>query len=828
MTQSQSSLFLKLSGRRVPRHSAHSSILLSVIGVLACSPAVYAQTAAEPITIAPQPLGDALLRLGQQTNLQFIYQASLLQGLSTSGVNGRLTPDQALSRLLSGTPITYRRQGNIITLMRASPPQASSPDPVAGDVAQLSAIRAVEQADPGVTEGSGSYTSQVTGSSARLALSPRETPQSITVMTRQRMDDQGITQLSDLVQQTPGLSLDSAGNSGSDSSTIYSRGFEIDNYLVDGVGQVNSNYDRIFQTNDMALFDRVEIVRGATGLMSGIGSPGGALNMIRKRPTEQFQAQAKLEAGSWQHYRSEVDVSTPFNEEGTVRGRIVGVVQNNHSYLERLREKKRIFYATVEADLTPSTLARMGYSYQEHNASGHARSGRPGFYADGGRTQWARSDSSAADWAYSRRRNQAFFASLEHRFANDWLIKGTYTYSSSHYDEVLGYAAGGYPERDTGKGVMLWAGRWAGTPKQNSLDVYATGPYTLFGRRHDLVVGASLTHTEEDTPTYGLWWFDDWDNAIDNIYEWNGGAPGAPPNPANGRMHIREKTASAFMTTRLRPSDHLSVILGARITSWKNDKRNFDLAGKQTDSLLQSEHDKLTPYAGIVYDVSKAWSLYAGYTSIFQPQSYADTSGNYLKPLLGNSYELGIKGSLLDDRLNVSAAAFYLKQDNLAVALPGEFAPDGSGAYEAVSGARTRGFELEVSGEILPRWQLAAGFTRSVSKDRDGGLLSTDVAQNIFKLFTTYHMPQIGNGLTIGGGVRVQSAIYKDDLGPNGERFSQKGYAVVDLMARYAVTDKVSAYVNLYNLTDKKYFTGTGTAYYGTPRSVKAGLDIRY
>ena len=817
-----------LPAGRPSLYAGRVAMTLAVAVALAFAPGVLAQQTAVPIMIAPQSLNDALLKLGQQTHLQFIYQASLLQGLNTGGVKGTLTPEQALEQLLAGSRIHYSRHGNTITLVPRPQPPASTVAAPSDQVTQLGTIVAASLADPGITEGSGSYTSQAMGSSTRLSLSPRETPQSVTVMTRQRMDDQGITQLSDLVQQTPGLSLDSAGNTGSDSSTIYSRGFEIDNYLIDGVGQVNSNYNRLFQSNDMALFDRVEIVRGATGLMSGLGSPGGALNMIRKRPVQDFQAMAKLEAGSWNHYRSEVDVSTPLNQEGTMRGRIVGVIQNNRSYIERLRERKRILYATVEADLTPSTLARLGFSYQEHNATSHARSGRPGFFADGARTEWSRSDSAAADWAYSRRRNQAFFASLEHRFDNDWLVKGTYSYTASRYDEVLGYAAGGFPDRASGKGVLIWAGRWAGTPKQNSLDVYATGPYTLFGRRHELVVGATLTHTEEDTPTYGLWRFNGWDNAIGNIYDWDGASPGAPVNPANGRMHIREKTASAYITTRLRPTDDLSVILGARMTSWENDKRNYDLAGVGTNSLRQAEHDKLTPYVGVVYDVSKAWSVYAGYTSIFQPQTYQDTSGNYLKPLLGNSYELGVKGSLLNDNLNVSAAAFYLKQDNLAVALPGEFAPNGDSAYEAVAGARTRGFELEATGQVLPHWQLAAGFTRSVSKNKDGGVLRNEVAQNVFKLFTTYHMPNIGNGLTIGGGVRVQSAIYQDGLGPNGERFTQKSYAVIDLMGRYAITDKVSAYVNVYNLLDKKYYSGVGTAYYGAPLSLKAGVDIRY
>src|SRR5690606_22373401 len=184
--------------------------------------------------------------------------------------------------------------------------------------------------------------------------------------------DQGLTQLSDVVIQTPGLTLDSSGNAGSDSSTIYSRGFEVDNYQIDGVAQSYSNYSRIFQTNDMALYDRVEVVRGATGLMNGVGSPGATINLVRKRPTRDFQASVKAEAGSWNYYRSEADISTPFNEDGSVRGRLVAVWQDNDSYIDRLEERKKILYGVVEADLGPDTLAAVGFTFQEHDASGHA------------------------------------------------------------------------------------------------------------------------------------------------------------------------------------------------------------------------------------------------------------------------------------------------------------------------------------------------------------------------------------------------------------------------------------------------------------------------
>ncbi len=789
----------------------------AALAIGAAPVSVVAQETAVPISIQAQPLGKALLQLGQQTSLQIFFMQDVVAGYTAPAISASLTPEQALRRLLQGTGIEYTRTGNNITLSRTS------------SLTQLAPVTVKGSADlDGTTEGSGSYTTRSASTATRLNLSLRETPQSVSVMTRQRMDDQGLTQLSDVVTQTPGLTLNVSGNMGSDSSPIYSRGFAVDNYQVDGVGQTYSNYSSIFQTTDMALYDRVEVVRGATGLMNGVGSPGATINLIRKRPTSEFQASAKVETGSWNYYRGEADISSPLNEAGTVRGRLVAVHQENDSYIDRLHERENVLYGIVEADLTPNTLATLGFVYQEHNATGHARSGRPAYYSDGTRVYWDRSDSAAADWAYSKRRNQSVFASLEHHFDNDWMIKGTYNHASNKYDEVLGYAAGGAPDRLTGAGVNLWAGRWAGEPEQDSLDVYATGPFTLFGRKHDLVFGATATRTDDHTPTYNLWYFDDWSSAIPDIYSWNGRYPAEPNNPANGDMRISERITSAYTTVRFRPTDALSIIVGGRITSWSNDKTtlSYSTGLKTVDN--RSENDRFTPYAGIVYDLNQNWSAYASYTNIFKPQSYQDVNGDFLNPLLGNSYEVGAKGSFLNGKLNVNAAVYKIQQDNLAVALPGQFAPDGSSAYEAVSGTQTRGFELEVAGELARNWQASASFGRSLTQDRNKQPLNTEVPQNTFKLFTSYRFPDIGHGLTIGGGVRWQNEIYSEDQGPAKATFTQGAYAVVDLMAHYAVTKNVSAYVNVYNVFDKSYYATTGAAYYGAPRYFKAGLDIRY
>lgn len=763
---------------------------------------------ARSYNIASGPLGRTLSSFAAQAGIALSFDPTLTDGLNSPSLMGSYTVREAIAKLLagSGLEIVPRADGSYTLSKLSVTPRESSVLPEVMVTATQGAT----------TEGTGSYTTGSASTATRLNLSIRETPQSISVITRQRMDDQGLSQLSDVVAQTPGLVIAQSGNAGSDSSPIYSRGFPVENYQVDGVGQVFSGYNGLFQTNDMAIYDRVEVVRGATGLMNGVGSPSATINLVRKRPTPHFQASAKIEAGSWNYYRAEADISAPLNEAGTVRGRVVAAYQENDSYIDRLHEKKEIFYGIVEADLGPSTLATFGVSLQNHDATGHSRGARPAYFSDGTRAIWGRSDSAAAEWAYSKRHNQALFASIEHQFDNEWLAKATLSQGKSDYDELLGYAAGGNPNRVTGAGVTLYGSRWVGNPTQNSLDLYATGPFNFLGRKHDLVVGATVARTSVRAPTYGSWTL----MSIPNIYTWDGVTPANPNTQVQGTYTDAENISSAYSTVRFKPTDALSLIFGTRITSWER------IQSSVKDS--RYENNKITPYAGIVYDFNKNWSGYASYTDIFKPQSYKQANGDYIDPLLGKSYEIGAKGEFFDKRLNLGFALYKIEQDNLAVSIPNVFAPDGSQAYRSVSGTSTRGFEAEVSGELARNWQASVGFSRGITVGNDKLRLNTNIPQNTFKLFTTYRMAGFADGLTVGGGVRWQSEIYSDNLGPAKARFTQEAYSVVDLMARYEISKQMTLSVNLYNAFDKSYYTTTGNSYYGAPRNVRVGLDMRF
>ncbi len=792
-------------------------------------PAPVAATEAIEWNQPAQPLGSALTALALRTGLAVGMDAQVVRGKQAPALNGRYTPEQALGVLLGGSGLEAVRTASGGYALRAAPSPAAGGAGAAATVGageaqaagSLGEIRVVGNRSS-ATEGTGSFTTDAPiGTATGLPLTLRETPQSVSVLTRDRMDDQGLSQVSDVLRQAPGLSFVQVGNAGTDSNAVYSRGFQVENYQIDGIPQTGS---WLTQSGDLAFYDRVEVVRGATGLLNGVGTPAATINLVRKRPTTAFQATAALSAGSWNRHRGEVDIGGPLNASGSVRGRIVAATQDNDSWIDRYSESKRLFYGIVEADVTPTTKLTAGVEYQKLDSDASARSGLPLYLSTGALANYDRSANAAANWAHSYQTQKQFFASVDQKLGAGWSLRATFNQSRRAYDDVLGYAASGYMNPLTGGGLRLWQNRWGSEPVQNAGNVYLTGPFELFGRRHELVLGYSQSRTKDEPPSFSGWT----NGTIPNFYAWNGDFPTQPANAQTGNNSTITKQSGTYATVRLRPADAVSVILGARVSNWKEDTASLSFRGVARANSRRQD-DVVTPYAGLVYDLSDHWSLYGSFTDIFKPQTQKTTSGDYLDPLVGKAYEAGIKGSFYEDRLNVSAAVFEIKQDNLAVALTNQFAPDGSQAYRAALGTTTRGYELEGAGELLPGWQVGAGFSHSVARDAGGVRLNTQVPKSLLKLFTTYRIAGIGNGLTVGGGVNWQSAIYTGKLGPNANAtFTQPAYATLDLMARYAITPQLTLSVALNNVFDKKYYTSTTTSFYGAPRNLLVSLRAAF
>ncbi|MGN6456294.1 MAG: TonB-dependent siderophore receptor, partial [Achromobacter mucicolens] len=391
---------------------------------------------------------------------------------------------------------------------------------------------------------------------------------------------------------------------------------------------------------------------------------------------------------------------------------------------------------------------------------------------------------------------------LEHRFDNDWRVQAVGSYSKNEMDGKLLYLYG-WPDRETGLGMGASPAWYLGDRKQNALDLKANGPFTLFGRRHEAVVGASFNRQKGDfnyRSAIGA-------AAVGNFLDWDGSYPEPDWNDSIIANRYTTTQTGWYGALRLNLADPLKLIVGGRYSTWKTNSVGFGGEGR-------TEFDKndFTPYAGLLYDINDTYTAYVSYTGIFNPQTYQDRNGNWLDPLEGKSYEAGIKGEWLDGRLNASAAVFQIDQDNVAQADPGQMVPGTTNqAYTAAQGTRSRGFDLELSGEVTPGWNVAAGWSHWTARDGDGNAIQTDQPRSLVRVFTTYQLPGDWNRLTVGGGVNWQSHVYTIASGPNGdERVGQGSYAVTNLMARYRFNRNLSAQLNVNNVFDRKYYSQIG------------------
>ena len=757
--------------------------------------------------IPAQPLADALDAFSEQSGYQVIYSADEVQGQRSTRVQGKLSARDALRTLLGASRgLSSQPNDNsfVITL------------PVPEDnVMQLEALSISGKAPGSTTEGTGSYTTYSSSSSTRLNLTAKETPQSLTVMTRQRLDDQKLRTLNEVLEQTPGITA-SHTSIGAENNTYWSRGFQINNFEIDGV-PTSSRIDN--STQYTAMYDRVEIVRGATGLISGTGTPSATINLIRKRPTSTPQASVSAEAGNWDRYGTGLDVSGPLTETGTLRGRLVLDYKRQKYWVDRMASDEALIYGILEADLTDSTLLTSGFSHANTHTDAPLRAGFPAYFSDGRHTDFSRSTNSSPDWAYYDRKVTNVFSSVEHMFDNGWSAKLELSHTQNSFDQLTNYLNGNI-DQQTGAGAYLYPNRWTGTPRQDTLDAYVTGPFTLFGREHELIIGTTLSRYREHTPERGGWYgpWTGYDGTIDNFFLWDGSGPRPDTTPV-GKSRIDEDQQAAFLTSRFHLSDDTHLILGGRVTDWKRTSENISYGGDTTKN-TQDRHGIFLPYAGLVYDLNDTWSVYGSYTKIFNPQQYGmkDVNNKPLDPQEGVGYEVGLKGSFNDDTLNASLALFKIEQDNLAVYVRD---PD---IYTLEQGTTTEGVELSLDGELAEGWQAMAGYAYSVSTDQDDRRIVTNIPRHSLKTFTSYRLPGAWDKLTLGGGVNWQSK-YGQDL----HTFEQGSFATLNLMARYDVTQDLSVKLNVNNLLDKKYYGYADSwVVYGEPRSVLTSLDYRF
>jgi TonB-dependent siderophore receptor len=706
--------------------------------------------------------------------------------------------------MLEGTGYTYSQIApNRLSLVEA--PRGSG-----AAVLPTISVEGQRTTDPARTENTGSYTADVATVGGKGATAIRDIPQSVSVVTRQRMDDQNITTLDDAMKQTTGMSVtrfDGAGNF----NTIQARGFDVDNVMLDGVNM--STNGNLATGLDTAMYDRIEVLRGPAGLFQGSGEPAGVINLVRKRALPDLSYGGALQVGSWEHYRAEGDVTSKLVDNGRVRGRLVALNDERDSFVDILTSHKKFFYGTVEFDLTPDTTLSIGGASQEVDSV--LDQGLPAF-ADGTLAKIRRSTFIGARWNQLDTDTQDFFTDLEHRFDNG----GTAKISLHQFDRSMlyyGYRANGAINTTTGN-LNMAPTKYDLHRKDTSLDAHVSSPFEAWGLTHNITVGTDYRTLE----TRGL--SGTGSNITTNIY-----------NPVHdvplvniaytSQTRAEQEQYGAYSQLRIKPVQWATLIGGGRFSSFNTQNHNL-LTGLQTGS--DAARGKLTPYGGVVFDVNEQVSLYGSYAEIFSPQTATTVGGTFVPARTGEQYEVGVKGSFAGGKANTHFALFQINDTNRAIS-----DPNNSGFSISGGEIETRGAEAEISGSPMQGLELLAGYSYVISEFLNRAAIqatATHTPKHTLDLWAKYAFQEpLLKGWFVGAGMRAVSSYYSQS---GALRFTEDGHAVFNALVGYQFTPDIAATLAVTNLLDEEYYEKVSSAsrqnFYGEPRAAVLSVKAKW
>ena len=812
--------------RRAPLAAAGVLAMALSLAQGAMADPVTAEEAAIHVSLPAQPLGRSLLQLGEQASLQVFFMQDTVAGLTAPAVSGRLTPADALARLLQGTGLEYVRNGANITVSRRD------------GTALLEPVRVT--ADGFASEGHDTYTANYASMARGISL--RETPQSMSVMTRQRIDDQALTSVGDVLGQTTGMTV-VAGDNG-DVNKVYARGFAVESMMIDGVAL--DGYQQKYFNPNLAMYDRVEVIRGADGLFSGTGEPGGAINLVRKRPLAYNQVSLTTSAGSWDNYRAEVDATGPLAANGKLRGRGVVAYQDRNYFYRNSAANNQFVYGILEADVAERTKVAVGASYEKRKATPW-QSGLPRS-PDGADLQLPRRTALNASWNNLTANHKEIFLQVEQGLGRDWTLKldAQYIKRRSYEESADGYGAVN-PVTRLGNYMDVWAFDFDNEVK--SVDLNLNGSFTLLGQRHQLLVGGDWREVRHTNAYRGASY--DEDPPEVPIDDFN---PGAVPRPSgfwisNLWPDFGARQYGVYGRLKISVTDRFKLFGGGRYSTYDyvSPFKKYDSAGQLlTDSTTKyRESGIFTPYGGLTYDLSEQWTGYGSVTMIHKSQANrlgGPVPGSPLEAITGKNYEIGLKGEHDGGRLNTAFALYRIERKGEAVRDPAYPSVDIGGeglncCWLRQGNVVSEGFDAEITGEVLPGWQLAAGYTYNHNQNKAAsGVYNSITPRHLFKLWSTYRLPGDLSAWTLGGGVTVQSAHYvsgtanaynpatREYDGPKVPfKFTQGGYAILSASVQYAISPQWTATLNLNNLLDRTYYKTMGTSgsnnWYGDPRN---------
>lgn len=761
--------------------------------------------------IAAQPLDKALTELAAKTGLLVGADSSLLAGKQVPALDGSYTPPAALRKLLEGSGLEAVPGSNGSYMLRRLP---------AGVGTMLPEVRVTAQEDAwGHVDG---YVARRSSTGSKTGAPIIETPQSISVVTADRIEAMGAITIKDALAYTPGVEIAPYGTD-SRYDWMVIRGFDAysPGFYQDGMQLRNNAWWALWQTENYNM-ERIEIMRGPTSVLYGQNAPGGMVNVVSKRPTAERRNEIQMQVGTDNRKQLAGDFSGALNEDGSVLYRVVGLARSAEMPDGNMSDD-RLFIApslTIKSS-TDTTLTLQG-QFLHSRAGTYVRSlpqagslvktpagtklptdvytGEPGFnHLDQG--QWS--------VGYL----------LEHRLNDIWTLRQNLRYAGldMDYGQVFttGFVAVNADPTDPVNYRVL--GRNVNGSKENirsfTVDNQAQAELTVGDVKHTVLVGLDYQNSRFDQTTY-------YSGTVGpiNIYNpiYN---QSVTPGPKDVETWTGLAQTGLYLQDQAKWGNWVTTLAG------RYDRAVIDNHDRLADTRTSQSDGKFTGRAGLVYLHPSGWAPYTSYSTSFSPVTTIDPgTGKPFDPETGRQVEMGIRYQPVEYKALYSAAIFDLRKQNAVSYVPLSFTPKQTGEVTV------QGLELEAVVTPMSGLNLTAAYAYTPKADvtksanpAEIGKQASSVSKHRLSLWGDY---RFNTGIKVGLGARY--------VGPtNGINESAvievPGYTLIDAMIGYDI-GRWSLALNASNLTDKDYITncGYGNCYYGTQRRAMMTATYRW
>ncbi|WP_299996777.1 TonB-dependent siderophore receptor [uncultured Cedecea sp.] len=661
-------------------------------------------------------------------------------------------------------------------------------------------------------------TSKVQSGATKLETPDIETPQAVSIVTREQFEEQGATSVHQAVTYTPGVYSNQIGASNR-FDYIVMRGFSdgsLDNIYLDGLkimGDTNSHSSLVV---DPWFLDSIEVVRGPASVLYGRSSPGGIVALTSRKPSFDTGGEIKLFAGNNKQRGAMFDVTGALDDNDRIAGRISGMTRYADSQFDPLKEERYAIMPSLTWRITDNTrLDLMAYLHRDPEGGSHSGLPYEGTVVpyNGKKISNTFYEGEPGFDKYNRQENMVGY-DIEHQFDSGWSVRQKVRYLNTKVELNQVYAAGWANASQLNRG-------YSGSEEQMNaitLDNHVDGSFDTGPLNHRVLIGMDYQDRSNHTTGYsGSFPALDAFNPVYNAY----------PHTITMYGHEQHKLRQTGYYLQDQISlDRWRMTLGGRFDQVKITNLN-----KLDGSSSALDKNNFSSRAALMYLFDNGIAPYVSYSTSFTPTSFVDDAGQLLKPMTGKQWEAGLKYEPEGTNIQYSASVFRINQKNIAT----KTEPDSP--YRSIGEIESEGVELEAVGEIAENLRLQAAYTYTdirykKSSQDEQGKRAVYAPRNMASTWLSYDVKSGPlDGLTIGSGMRYVNGVTTDRLNTH----TLPSYTLVDIAVGYDLSKVgikgLNAQLNVNNLTDKSYVAACNSlsyCYFGAERSIVGSVSWKF